>query len=100
SALFRRRGIAPEFGWPDHLTGGVQDDEAVLLSADANGADLVFSFTECGETSLNGLVHRFDPNPGILFHVSVGQTRNQIVVLLRTGQDSTCLEVDDDGFGA
>ena len=54
----------------------------MLLSADSDGSDLVFSFADLGETSLNRLVHRVDPNPGILLHVPIGQTGDQSVILL------------------
>ena len=72
----------------------------MLLSTDSDGADLVFSFADLGETSLNRLVHRVDPDPGVLLHVPIGQTRDQGVILLRSRQSSARLEVDDDGFCA
>jgi len=72
----------------------------MLLSTDSYGADLVFSFADLGETSLNRLVDRVDPNPRILLHVPSGQAGDQFVILLRGRQNSARLEVDDDGFGA
>ena len=72
-ALFRRRGVTPQFSRPYHLTGGIQDNKTMLLSTDSDGADLVFSFADLGETSLNRLVDRVDPNPWILLHVPSGQ---------------------------
>ena len=74
-------GIA-EFSRPYHLTGGVKDHQPVLLSTHADRSDLVLSFAELEETSLNGLVHRIDPNSGILLHVPIGQARDQSVILL------------------
>ena len=72
----------------------------MLLSADSDGADLVLSFADLGETSLNRLVHRVDPDPGVLLHVPIGQTRDQVVILLRGCQNSTRLQIDDNGFCA
>ena len=72
----------------------------MLLSTDSDGADLVFSFTDLLETSLNRLVNRVDPGSGILLHVPIGQTGDQIVILLRSRQNSTCLEINDDGLSA
>jgi len=72
----------------------------MLLTAHSDGADLVFSFTDLLETSLNRLVHRVDPGSGILLHVPIGQTGDQIVILLGSRQNSTCLEINDDGLSA
>ena len=72
----------------------------MLLPADSDRTDLIFSFADLGQTSLDRLVHRIDPDPGILLHVPVGQTGNQAMILLRSRQDSTRLEIDDDGFRA
>jgi hypothetical protein len=71
----------------------------MLLPADPDRANLIFSFTDLGETSLYCLVDRIDPDSGILFHVPVGQAGDQFVILLGGGHDSTRLEIDDNGFG-
>src|ERR1700722_2539262 len=72
----------------------------MLLTARSDGANLVFSFTDLLETSLNRLVNRVDPGSGILFHMPIGQPGDQIVILLRCRQNSTCLEITDDGRSA
>src|SRR5271165_3490529 len=74
SALCRRRGIAPKFSRPNHLTGRVTDDQAMLLATDSDGANLMFPVADLGQTILNRLVHGADPNLGILLHVPLGQT--------------------------
>ena len=70
----------------------------MLLSTDSNGTDLIFSFANLGQAGLDRLVHCIDPDPGILLHVPVGQTGDQAIILLESRQDSTRLEIDDDGF--
>ena len=60
----------------------------------------MLSLPELAETSLNGLVYRIDPDPGILLHVPVRQARDQFVILLRGGHYSARLEINDDGFCA
>lgn len=74
-------GVAPEFGGADDAIICVEWDEAVLLSADTDGADFVFAGPELGDDFLNGFVGSGDPFGGVLFEVAFWEALDEGVSL-------------------
>ena len=98
STLVDRRGVAPELGRPDYLIGGIQQDESVLLSADADAGD----FTTDGTELPKNLGYRgFDgcnPDGGILLHGTFTLRFHKAIALLCAGQDFPRGDVEGHGF--
>lgn len=73
--------VAPEFGRANDAIICVERNEAVLLSADPDGADFVFSRAEFGDDFLNRFVGGGDPFSGVLFEMALGEALNEGVGL-------------------
>ena len=98
-ALGGRRGVAPEFGGADHLIGGIQQDEAVLLSAHTNPGDFAPSASQFLQNLRNRGLHGGDPDGGILLHGTVPLGFHKSVSLLGAGQNLPCGNVEGDCLG-
>ena len=99
-ALRGGRRVAPEFGRTDDLMIGIERHEAVLLSGDADPADLGFSRSEIGEDLGDGLAERVPPDGWILLRVTSRQALDEIVGLAGGGHDFPRVAVESDGFQA
>ena len=99
-ALSGGRCVAPEFGRTDDLMIGIERHEAVLLSGDADPADLGFSRSEIGEDLGDGLAERVPPDGWILLSVTSRQALDEIVGLAGGGHDFPRVAVEGDGFQA
>ncbi len=93
-------GIAPQLGRADDLVLGIEGDEAVLLTADADAADVFFLGADLLEALFDAGLHRLQPDLGILFQVPRRQAWDEAVVLAAAGQDLAAVEVQNDGLSA
>ena len=99
-ALRGRRGITPELGGPDDGVGRIQEDESVLLAADADAGDLGAAVAQLFENLGDGSLHGGDPDGGILLHGAFSLRLNEAIGLLGAGEDLSRLEIKGDGLCA
>jgi hypothetical protein len=91
-------GIAPELGRADGLAIFVEDDGAVLLAGDANTPD--GARVELGADLGGDRGHGVEPGLWMLFEMTPGQARDDVVARAGACEDPLCGGVDDQGLAA
>ena len=98
-ALGRRRGVAPELGRPNDLAVSIERDEAMLLSAHADGLDLARTRLRQRQGLANGFLCRVTPGLRVLFLRAGRKVGNQFVTFCRRGDDLAGVRVEDEDLG-